>query len=432
MLPPSSLQNLRMLCRTQLGMADRKSTSRFAIRSRPQKSLDELVSLLDYLANPYPLPGSAPVKGIRKYDFDAIDDIRRAGEGSSYVVDIGKAHTGEIVAIKRTLFALTGRKERSDELGQFSFEDQLDLLYVEVRSLSHPPLRSHRNIVDLIGYGWTASFGVSLPFIVVECAELGTLDTYLLCNPPQSWSIKLRLLSDVAAGIDVLHRCKLIHGDVKMQNVLLFQTQSSDIPTAKVSDFGHTILWSSTMAYQPLYGGTPLFNAPEVFRQDLEAIPIEVMPKCDVYSYGLLAWGVAKDGHVYFERWWLESPDQNEIDFLESIPPDWLVNESLGFLAQQVDIDPHSRNAFEAIFAGSLNYDASARKQMVTLQFALNVAMLVSSGLATEDELYTASDSLIKASETFQDGAYRISFEEYFLEEKAQQNFGPFEVRRVY
>ena len=205
-----------------------------------------------------------------------------------------------------------------------------------------------------------------------------------------------------------------------MQNILLFRTQLSDIPTAKVSDFGHTILWSSTMAYQPLYGGTPLFNAPEVFCQDLEAIPIELMPKCDIYSYGLLAWGVAKDGHVYFERWWLESPDQNEIDFLESIPPDWLVNESFGFLARQVDIDPHSRNAFETIFAGSLNYDASARQQMVTFQLTLNVAMSAISG------------RFVKAGETFQDSAYRISFEECFLEEKAERNIGPFEVRRVF
>ncbi len=81
---------------------------------------------------------------------------------------------------------------------------------------------------------------------------------------------KLSLLSDVADAIGVLQSCGIIHGDIKPQNVLLFQHISKDGLIAKSSDFGG--------CYVPVLGddgrvdelletpsmiGTAYWNAPE-------------------------------------------------------------------------------------------------------------------------------------------------------------------------
>src|SRR5271167_3238452 len=165
------------------------SLFRFGQQFRPETSLSRLASILDGLANPL------SKTRIKNYDLRTFDGIVRLGEGSSYVVDRGRfLDLGkELVAVKRTLFAETGRVERSDENGQYSFQDQLELLHIEIRALSHPPLASHPNIVKLLGYGWSVSQSISLPFVVVEYAELGTLDAYLRNSSLHPLEEKLQL-----------------------------------------------------------------------------------------------------------------------------------------------------------------------------------------------------------------------------------------------
>lgn len=332
-----------------------RSLFRVAQQFRPETSLSRLGSILDDLANPL------SKMRIKQYHLSIFDDIVRLGEGSSYIVDRGRFLDKELVAVKRTLFAETGRVESSDENGQYSFQDQLELLYIEVRALSHPPLVNHPNIVKLLGYGWSVSQGISLPFVVVEYAELGTLDAYLRNSSLHLLEEKLQLSHDVACGLNALHACKIIHGDVKMANVLLYENHHASRPIAKLSDFGHAVLWSATRLYEPLYGGTHLFNAPEVFAQDFEPIAAETMPKCDVYSYGLLLWGVLKDGLSYFENSWLGDGEEDKIEFLQSVAKGWLATQAVQFVDTLTHLPEGMHGCLRDLLQRCLEYENARR-----------------------------------------------------------------------
>lgn len=162
-----------------------RSTRTFRLEGRPRKTLRELSSVLQVFE-------TSARKSIptNHYTLDSFREQVRLAEGSTYVVDRALSVGKQIVAVKRTLFAVNGIREPSSQAGQFSFEDQIDILYTEVRSLTHPPLREHPNIVNLIGYGWHTSYDVSLPFIVLEFAEYGTLDSFLQHGTSKTWTSK--------------------------------------------------------------------------------------------------------------------------------------------------------------------------------------------------------------------------------------------------
>lgn len=333
-----------------------KSTKTFRLDGRPRKTLLDLSSALQGFE-----VDTQKAKPINSYSLGSFREVSRIGDGSSYVVEKALSVGKNVVAVKRTQFAVNGVREPPSDAGQFSFEDQIDILYTEVRCLTHPPLRKHPNIVDFMGYGWHTSYGISLPFIVLEYAQYGTLDSFLQSDPMKPWSLKLKLVRDVASGLSTLHSCKLIHGDMKMQNVLVFGEDQRDGFIAKLSDFGHTIFWDSTRAFEPLYGGTPLFNAPEVHDQDFELIPIESMPACDTYSFGLLVWGVVKDGKTFFETSWLEDPQDDKIDFLQSCDGDFLVDKAI----QDIETArlPGS-DVLVQVLQGTLAFEPNDRKSM--------------------------------------------------------------------
>ncbi|KAJ0397032.1 hypothetical protein ATCC90586_006084 [Pythium insidiosum] len=70
------------------------------------------------------------------------------------------------------------------------------------------------------------------PFIVCEYAPFGSLDEFLLTDPANAVHL-WRLLYEAAQGLAFLHRKRLVHGDVKCNNILVGADGH-----ARVSDFG--------------------------------------------------------------------------------------------------------------------------------------------------------------------------------------------------
>jgi eukaryotic-like serine/threonine-protein kinase len=89
----------------------------------------------------------------------------------------------------------------------------------------------------------------------------------------------IRIVSDVAAGLDALHRAGIVHRDVKPSNVML-----RDDGSATLTDFGLAKGIAYTVLTRPgQVVGTLDYLAPEVIRGG------EATPASDIYALGCVA-----------------------------------------------------------------------------------------------------------------------------------------------
>lgn len=164
-------------------------------------------------------------------------------------------------------------------------------------------LRGHPNILSLLGYGWRHEHQAILPYVVVDYSSHGTFRDFLKAERALDIYRKKRLVLDVACGLDALHSSGIIHGDLKLDNVLIFD-RSGDPKAgrvAKICDFGHSLLLSADDE-DLVYRGTTIYNAPEVHKQAVKAIKKFMLPRCDIWAFGLLALEVVVDGDVYTDH----------------------------------------------------------------------------------------------------------------------------------
>ncbi len=141
------------------------------------------------------------------------------------------------------------------------------------------------------------------PLMVVEVAnaDTPTLDTfYMNRSRSKSFSTDIGFIADIADGLSALHRCGVVHGDLKPQNVLLFDDpETKGGLVAKVADFGFSNI---EFLKESIRGESERWKAPERIHGCPEQIMIAMqeldVPGCasDVYSFGLVAIFVALDG----------------------------------------------------------------------------------------------------------------------------------------
>jgi len=214
------------------------------------------------------------------------------GRGASFSVRRTLIPEHRNVVFKSSLQTLY-RPDKSDEARR------LDAVLLELRVLTHPPIRTQENIVDLLQIGWEGDLidiSRKWPVLVMEYADLGSLVDYFDREPELPWSVLKMLCEDVARGLLALHHCGIVHGDLKLANVLVFSTDEEGRPSrAKLSDFGGALLDSDTLESMPM--PTPPWNAPEsaVDRPRVRLI------SSDVYSLGLRIWRIILNGKNPFE-----------------------------------------------------------------------------------------------------------------------------------
>jgi len=172
-------------------------------------------------------------------------------EGETFAVE-RCIYNGKTVAVKRVKMGEGGASDGdARKLGR-----RLANLLLDLRIMHHTPLRGHPNILNLVGYGWSVVDLV--PFVVVDYASLGNSRTYLRDNARRlTFRDKIIFIGDVAAGLTALHECEIVHGDLKLDNVLIFHTW--DRPSnaiAKICDFGYSLIISEYEPQRTRYTGT--------------------------------------------------------------------------------------------------------------------------------------------------------------------------------
>ncbi|CAL0306821.1 unnamed protein product [Lupinus luteus] len=117
--------------------------------------------------------------------------------------------------------------------------------------------------------------------VVVEYLPGGTLKNFLIKNRKRKLAFKvvIQLALDLARGLSYLHSQKIVHRDVKTENMLLDKSRA-----VKIADFGVARVEASNPNDMTGETGTLGYMAPEV----LNGNPYN--RKCDVYSFGICLW----------------------------------------------------------------------------------------------------------------------------------------------
>ena len=120
-----------------------------------------------------------------------------------------------------------------------------------------------------------------VPFIVMRYVRGGTLDDLIRRSPPAP-GVALRLVTQIAGGLDAAHACGLVHRDLKPANILYDEAADRLLLT----DFGIARWLDSGTASAGGIKGTPYYMAPE---QWAPGGPFgEVTARSDVYSLGVI------------------------------------------------------------------------------------------------------------------------------------------------
>ncbi|MCQ2818710.1 MAG: protein kinase [archaeon] len=155
-------------------------------------------------------------------------------------------------------------------------ESASDALREEIQSMLY--LR-HENIVHLDGFIDNK--------IIMFLAEGGSLKSLIKNHTqPLSLKFKMMMIKGIADGLEYLHSKKVIHGDMKADNVLLSVpfTGKEPFPVPMICDFGMAVEQidkSKTGDEDWAKGGTAAFMPPETF------IDGKTSFASDVYTFGL-------------------------------------------------------------------------------------------------------------------------------------------------
>ncbi|KAF8790378.1 mitogen-activated protein kinase kinase kinase 13-like [Argiope bruennichi] len=180
--------------------------------------------------------------------FDDIKDLQFLGSGAQGAVFCGRLN-GELVAVKKV-------REKSET------------------DVKHLKKLSHCNVVTFKGVC------VQPPCfcIIMEYCPSGTLHNLLRQGteiPPKKvmeWS------KQVAGGMNYLHTHKIIHRDLKSENILIGYND-----VLKISDFGTSRQWNDK-SVKMSFAGTVAWMAPEVIRNE------SCSEKVDIWSFGVVLW----------------------------------------------------------------------------------------------------------------------------------------------
>ncbi len=133
----------------------------------------------------------------------------------------------------------------------------------------------------------------SEPFLVMEFIDGPPLDNFISANYNESLHQYVRLLEQVASGLDYAHEEGVIHRDIKPGNILVCAPRP-DRFSAKIVDFGLAKLKDSKLTMTGSFLGTPSYASPE------QIINGRVDARSDIYSFGTVAYEMLT-GQLPFE-----------------------------------------------------------------------------------------------------------------------------------
>lgn len=187
---------------------------------------------------------------------------------------LGTGSFGQVYKAKSQMFNNTVamkviEKDPNNELDEEEVRNEINIL----KKLSHP------NIVKIYEFYNSNSHY----YIITEYCREGELFNYIK-NKYSERQLAI-LFYQVFSGLWYLHENKIIHRDIKLENIMISQKEK-DLNTdeeyfwIKIIDFGTAKLFEKSKKEKDIVGSS-YYIAPEVLRQNYDE-------KCDIWSIGVI------------------------------------------------------------------------------------------------------------------------------------------------
>jgi serine/threonine protein kinase len=125
-------------------------------------------------------------------------------------------------------------------------------------------------------------------FYAMEFVQGETLETLIRQSSRLEVKTALEILGQVAAGLDAVHKQKLVHRDIKPSNIMV-SSEGEGALTAKIIDLGLAKTFDepdsqAAISMPGAFVGTPMFASPEQFT----GVAVDI--RSDLYSLGVTLW----------------------------------------------------------------------------------------------------------------------------------------------
>jgi len=173
-----------------------------------------------------------------------VEGVLGAGEFSE-VIKVREKATGYVSAVKRMKRPFLGPKDRVRRL------EEVDVMCLlkQRRSTWSTAWFGAEGVVDLLD-AWEEE---GFLFIQTELCPLGSLAFVLAEYGRQVGALDearlWKVLAELSSGIDFIHRCGVLHLDLKPANILI-----TEVGTLKITDFGMATRWPRCTAHEVLAG----------------------------------------------------------------------------------------------------------------------------------------------------------------------------------
>ncbi|KAH8159551.1 hypothetical protein CIB48_g8708 [Xylaria polymorpha] len=286
---------------------------------------------------------------------------------------------------KSLAFKRVAEKEKLDE----PIETIYQRLINEVMVLYHPAIRDHPNILGPLGICWDISLrkrqtnsrvGVNVaneyetwPVLVFEKSSLGDLYQFASSQDARDLDIidRLKICLDIGSAISHMQSNRIIHGDIKPQNVLMFIDSQTGFFSAKVVDFGFSTSYDGDNSLIML-GGTQLWRAPEA--TDYPHFTPDQAMKTDVFSFGMLCLWFMFEKHLsgilplpqtlQMDRGsWDDEVKHRSLRLLWDLKLEGCLTQyATQLVSAEADLSAKSKQALQKFFIGSLECDPQLRE----------------------------------------------------------------------
>ena len=158
----------------------------------------------------------------------------------------------------------------------------------EYQILKSETLKHHENIVSVCGCCWQSLdtyAGLPIPCLILEGTEFGDLVKFSQTRE-LTLRERLRICIHVTSGLEAIHSIGVVHGDLKLENILVFGSEQRGY-IAKIADFGEAILLGDTILPCRKPMGTIIYSAPECYDHDA-AFGRDELFKTDIFSLGIV------------------------------------------------------------------------------------------------------------------------------------------------